>query len=1029
MKDNVITKESIEKYIIVDMENIRSVGEVNKHVDEFAKTDLAKRILFDKYVRTKAGESFDGWLDRVSAGNTELRNRILNHEFIFGGRILATRGVTDVKATYSNCYVVKSPEDNVKDIFRAANDMAQTFSRGGGCGVNLSKLRPSGAKVNNASNSTTGPVSFMEIYDKTTGIINQDGRRGALMISLDVSHPDADKFIKAKNEYDSLKNCNISLAVDNEFMIAAAKGLPYTQKFTCEDGSVIEKTIDAKALFMEIAKLNHEGAEPGLLYWDTVKENHILSNDPDFKYDGVNPCVTGDTPILTDRGYVNISSVVNQPINVWNGYEYSNVTPEITGTNQEIFKIKFSNGRTLKCTPYHKFILNDNRRVMAKDLFIGDKLVKCDFPVIEGEKQLENVIYDNTFVPDVSYSIESRLQWLAGIIDADGSCDKYGELQISSVDETFMLNIQLMLQTLGVQSSVSVINGYCKISIPSSNSMKLVDLGLKCHRVIINSTPNRDATRFITVSSIELQEHLEPVVYCFTEEKNHSGIFNGVITAQCGEEPLPAGGACLLGSVNLASCIIKDADGVNKINVAKFVTLVQEGVVYLNEVLDEGINLHALEEQSKMAAEYRQIGLSTIGISTALIKLGIRYGSPEAVILSSTLSRIMANAALKASALLAKEYGTYPKYNSDLVLTSKYITNCANEQTIDLIKRYGLRNSQLLTIPPSGSISNLMSISGGIEPYYAFSYTRKTESLGGKDEYHQVHEVILQDYLNNNPGDDKLPEYFIASEQIPPLERIAMQSAWQSHIDAAISSTINLPNHATVEQVAGIYMESWLQGLKGVTIYRDGCNRSAILTTEKPKEEEQISPTIDCTELKRGEVAPISPDTVYIPKDIHIGCGKIKLHVGYSPMKKTIQDFYVIKSGQGGCEHNLHGVAIYMSQVMRMGGNVASMEKAINGIGSCASFALQRGKGKHLSQGTTCPSAILKAVKEIENAINSVSQTPNVIGENVEDMTAKDITVSNHHVNDGSRCPECGNKLEFAGGCNSCNSCGYSYCG
>ncbi|MGL4994124.1 MAG: LAGLIDADG family homing endonuclease, partial [Bacteroidales bacterium] len=312
-----------------------------------------------------------------------------------------------------------------------------------------------------------------------------------------------------------------------------------------------------------------------------------------------------------------------------------------------------------------------------------------------------DVKHNKTFVPDASYSIESRLQWLAGIIDTDGSCDQYGAIQISSIDEKFMLDIQLMLQTLGVQSSVSIMKdaeikempdghgGYkeypCKVcyrvSIPSSNSMKLVGLGLRCHRVIINSTPNRDATRFITVSSIELQEHLESVVYCFTEEKNHSGIFNGVITAQCGEEPLPAGGACLLGSVNLASCIIKDADGVNKINVAKFVTLVQEGVVYLNEVLDEGINLHALEEQSKMAAEYRQIGLSTIGISTALIKLGIRYGSPEAVILSSTLSRIMANAALKASALLAKEYGTYPKYNSDLVLTSKYITNCANEQT------------------------------------------------------------------------------------------------------------------------------------------------------------------------------------------------------------------------------------------------------------------------------------------------------------------------------------------------------------
>ena len=137
-------------------------------------------------------ETFDQWLDRISNGNTKLARLILDKKFLFGGRILANRGLHDKgrKISMSNCYAMAPPEDNIESIFECAKELARTYSYGGGCGVDISKLAPRGAKIHNAAKETSGAVSFMDLYSETTGIIGQNGRRGALMITLDCHHPD-----------------------------------------------------------------------------------------------------------------------------------------------------------------------------------------------------------------------------------------------------------------------------------------------------------------------------------------------------------------------------------------------------------------------------------------------------------------------------------------------------------------------------------------------------------------------------------------------------------------------------------------------------------------------------------------------------------------------------------------------------------------------------------------------------------------------------------------------------------------------
>lgn len=715
------------------------------------------------------GEDFQGWIERVSGGDEKLGEAIKAKKFIFGGRILSNRGrqFTGRKVTYSNCYVMTPAEDNIESIFDTAKKLARTFSYGGGCGIDISKLRPRGAAVNNTAKETSGAVSFMDLYNLTTEIIGQNGRRGALMLSIDVSHPDVEEFIKVKSDLGKVQKANISVKVTKEFMNAVKEDREFMTTFTVEDtGEKIEKPVEAKKLFHELVRQNWDYAEPGILFWDRISNWNLLSEDPEFEYAGTNPC---------------------------------------------------------------------------------------------------------------------------------------------------------------------------------------------------------------------------------------------------GEEPLPAGGSCLLGSLILTS-FIKDG----AFDIDNFKDHVRLAVRALNDVLDEGLDLHPLEEQRASVADWRQIGLGVMGIGDLMIKLKLKYGDKESLDLCGLIASVLADTAINESALLAKEKGAYERYNEGAVLESPYLNYCASTDTLELVEEYGLRNSQLLTIAPTGSIGTMLQKSTGIEPNFAFSYTRKTESLHDKDVYYKVYTPIAQEYMEANGIEDEenLPEYFVSAQNLDPIKRINMQAVWQMCIDASISSTVNLVNDVTVEDVARLYLYAETKGLKGMTVYRAGCSREGILTVD-PKEEEII--------LDRGEFKKIAPDTLYHPVKIKIGCGKIKLMIGYSMKEKLIQDLYVIRSGQGGCEKNLQAVAIYMSGMLRLGGDLFMLEKSIEGISGCPSFSVKRGKGQKVSPGNTCSSAILHALKEFEK---------NIGVEHYDDIVeAMEETVGVSSAEPVGKCPECGEPMENSGGCVSCRHCGYSKCG
>ncbi len=251
-------------------------------------------------------ESFDEWLDRVSGNNSEIKRLIIEKKFLFGGRILSNRGIS-TNASLSNCYVL-SVNDSIEDIYKCCSNMARTYSYGGGVGIDISNLRPRGAAVNNSAKTTSGAVSFMSTFDNVTGVIGQNGRRGALMLSISVNHPDVQEFINIKANTDQINNANISIRVTDDFMNAVkSKKKRYILSYPVDaykpgidtsnweydtlyyiDG-IYYKMIDPVKLFDTLIQNNYDYAEPGILYWDRIDKHNLMDRNTEFKYVGINP--------------------------------------------------------------------------------------------------------------------------------------------------------------------------------------------------------------------------------------------------------------------------------------------------------------------------------------------------------------------------------------------------------------------------------------------------------------------------------------------------------------------------------------------------------------------------------------------------------------------------------------------------------------------------------------------------------------------------------------------------------------------
>ena len=502
----------------------------------------------------------------------------------------------------------------------------------------------------------------------------------------------------------------------------------------------------------------------------------------------------------------------------------------------------------------------------------------------------------------------------------------------------------------------------------------------------------------------------------------------------------------MLGSLNL-SAFVKEG----KFNEESFKDAVRVAVDCLNEVLEEGLPLHPLQEQRDAVAKWRQIGLGIFGLADCLIKMQITYGSEKAQEFCRYIGRVMINSALQESAELAGKYGTYPEYN-ELVLESPFFKHVADIETIEKVKKYGLRNSQLLTIPPAGTISSLIGVSSGAEPIFANHYTRKTESLHNEEYYYKIYTPIVADYMKNHNilEEEDLPEWFVTAKDIKPLDRVKMQGALQEFIDASISSTINLPYEATEEEVQEIYYSAWKEHLKGVTIYRAGCKREGVLVEEnKPKEEvkkpEFVAPTKQIANtLPRGAIIECSNDLIGKKRRLMTGCGGLHVLAYFDPVTGDLQEVFLARGSTGGCSLYMNGLSRCISLLCRAGVDIYTIKDQLDSTGTCPSYNARRITKHDTSKGACCPMAVGNALLEMYQEMQSEIEdddiedddsdfteiTKPVIKEvkEVKKELAKVENKTEPYQVMGLKCPECGEPLVFEGGCNSCKNCGYSKC-
>ena len=313
-------------------------------------------------------------------------------------------------------------------------------------------------------------------------------------------------------------------------------------------------------------------------------------------------------------------------------------------------------------------------------------------------------------------------------------------------------------------------------------------------------------------------------------------------TNPCGEQPLPEFGSCNLGSINLSNFVKNPFEDNAEVDYERLEEVTKTAVIGMNEALEDGMDLHPLPEQRETARKYRQIGLGIMGLADMFIKLGIKYGSKESLELSDKIAYLIRKAAYKQSINLVDRYGTYPAYDYNIVKQSEYF-KALPKSVQESIKEKGMANSHVLSIAPTGSISTMIGVSGGIEPIFANSFTRTTKSLSGEgDVDYKVYTEVIKELMEHKgiKREKDLPDYCVTSHEVDPYRRIDMQSVWQYYIDSAISSTLNLDESITVEEIKEIYRYAYEQDLKGITVFRNNSFRAGILTTGDEEEEDNV---------------------------------------------------------------------------------------------------------------------------------------------------------------------------------------------
>ena len=677
-----------------------------------------------------------------------------------------------------------------------------------------------------------------------------------------------------------------------------------------EDPRIAKRKVRAREFFRTLSELQFESGYPYVMFEDTANRFHPMKHAGRINMS--NLCVAPETRVLTDKGYKCIGELDGQTVNAWNGEEYSPSLVAKTGEGQKLITIKFSNGAELDVTPYHKFYIQNGyaakeKEVRAAELVEGDKLAKYSFGVVEGEGELPHAYTAGMFTADgtygngkpritlygekkklvpylniksgsgkedslgrlnyvlfedippkffvpTEYSVKSRLEWLAGLIDGDGTGNGAIGIQIGSIHPEFLNEVRILLSTLGVHSKVAFGNkgssrqfrpdqGFYECSdtyrliISGVEVQKLVKLGIETRRVELEPYEHqRAAMQFIKVVSVEDRGRVDDT-YCLNEPKRHRVVFEGIETGNCSEisqlnspstlnedltyETVGADISCNLGSLNVKKMLDLTRD--------EFVDTVQVAVRALTAV-STMTNIDSVPSVREGNNLSRAIGLGQMNLHGALAHHGLRYGSEEALKLWDNYMALVTWAAMCESAELAREIGETPYFDGSEYATGEWWervpkAHLERAESLEIlpgldapdaddwndlnlkVSQHGMANAYLQTIPPTGSISYINNSTSSIHPIVNKVEIRK-EGKVGRVYYPAPH--MRSDNLHLYED-----AYEIGPERI--IDTYAVSQQW---IDQSQSLTLFMKDTATTRDLDRARIYAWRKGVKSIYYIR-----------------------------------------------------------------------------------------------------------------------------------------------------------------------------------------------------------------
>lgn len=1004
-------------------------------------TKNALSVLESRYLGK--GESPSSLFKRVAGfvanGDTELEKQF--YDMMSELSFLPNTPTLINSARYSKqlsaCFTLPI-RDNIPGIFEAIRNAALIHVSGGGTGFDFSDLRPKGSSVSNSSGESSGPVSFMRIFDVATQELKQGGiRKGANIGTLRIDHPDIYEFVSMKNEEGFLSNFNISVAVTDDFMTKLENR---EDSFDLVFGGEVYKTVDPKDLWDKIVDSCWLNGEPGILFIDRINEKNKLKELENIK--AVNPCLTGDSSVLTEYGIRKVKDTEIGDI-IWSESGWTKVTNFQMSGIKKTYRYR-TNAGVFEGTPNHKIVQNGEKTevkyaigidklrgyynpnpgctsidlqdvmdgvmlgngVIREDctptnneysqeivsLFVGEK----SFDYFESElkdfisyKSIDGVYHKvkTTITTEELLNISDRkiplrfkynplkargilrgLYMVNGYVLEDKKC-----IGIKSQSQQMADDIQLLLSSIGISSYRTINKGslVCnKNEVYLSRDSYEINIGRDCYLFdaligftqdskirSLNKVCSTPPTPYETKIPYSINESMylgRQKVYDITVDNlTHTFWNNGLNVSNCGEQPLPPYGSCILGSINLGNFVNDDGET----EFEKLKNIIELGVTFLDNTID--VTSFPLPEIREEALSKRRIGLGIMGFADYLIKKKICYGSIKCLMEIDSLMSFFREVAYEKSKTLGEQKGVPP-----------------------LLLEHGIkrRNGVITTIAPTGSLSLIAGCSSGCEPIFSFNYEKSCIDTTLN---------ISSDNLDLETKED----YMLSALEISPEDHLSVLSTFQKYIDAGISKTINLPNSTSKETVSDLLKDSYTSWCKSVTVYRTGSRKFEALK--------------DKTVTKTPEISSVNSQSLR-PKILEGFTQKVQTGVGtlYVTINEQNEKPFEIflKVGKSGGENSAYSEAIgrLASLSLRSGIPIFGIIKTLKDI-SGSEFVWDEGV----------------LIKSVPDALSKVLENRYISHSPAHEEKLSELFI----------CPDCScSDLVTEEGCIKCRKCGWSKC-